>query len=59
MAEVLEKRDADEEMNARLALFQKAYNEEVQAFALQQMGQRRRGQYEDGVPRIQISSPSA
>ena len=35
------------------------YNEEVQAFALQQMGQRRRGQYEDGVPRIQISSPSA
>tara|TARA_R100000426_G_C4795010_1_gene100233 strand:- start:55 stop:708 length:654 start_codon:yes stop_codon:yes gene_type:complete len=35
------------------------YNEEVQAFALQQMGQRRRGQYEDGVPRIPITSTSA
>ena len=35
------------------------YNEEIQAFALQQMGQRRRGQYEDGVPRIQVPSPSA
>jgi len=34
------------------------YNEEVQAFGLQQMGQRRRGQYEEGVPRIQIQSPS-
>ena len=34
------------------------YNEEVQAFGLQQMGQRRRGQYEEGVPRIPIQSPS-
>ena len=34
------------------------YNEDVQAFALQQMGQRRRGQYEEGVPRIPIQSPS-
>ena len=34
------------------------YNEEVQAFGLQQMGQRRRGQYEEGVPRVQIQSPS-
>ena len=34
------------------------YNEEVQAFGLQQMGQRRRGQYEEGVPRVQIPSPS-
>ena len=37
--------------------FQK-YNEDVQAFAVQQMGQRRRGQYEDGVPRIPVPSPS-
>ena len=37
--------------------FQK-YNEDVQAFAVQQMGQRRRGQYEEGVPRIPIQSPS-
>ena len=34
------------------------YNEEVTAFGLQQMGQRRRGQYEEGVPRVQIQSPS-
>ena len=34
------------------------YNEEVQAFALQQMGRRRRGEYDDGVPRIKIDSPS-
>jgi len=34
------------------------YNNDVQAFALQQMGQKRRGQYEDGVPRIPIQSPS-
>ena len=34
------------------------YNEDVQAFALQQMGQRRRGQYEEGVPRLPIQSPS-
>mgnify|MGYP003113036396 FL=1 len=34
------------------------YNEEVTAFGLQQMGQRRRGQYEEGVPRVPIQSPS-
>jgi hypothetical protein len=34
------------------------YNNDVQAFALQQMGQKRRGQYDDGVPRIPIQSPS-
>ena len=33
-------------------------NNDVQAFALQQMGQKRRGQYDDGVPRIPIQSPS-
>ena len=39
-------------------LYLDKYNEEVQAFGLQQMGQRRRGQYEEGVPRVQIQSPS-
>ena len=39
-------------------LYLDKYNEEVQAFGLQQMGQRRRGQYEEGVPRVQIPSPS-
>ena len=34
------------------------YTNDVQAFALQQMGQKRRGQYDDGVPRIPIQSPS-
>ena len=33
------------------------YDEELQAFALIQMGRRRRGEYDDGVPRIQINSP--
>jgi hypothetical protein len=39
-------------------LYSDKYNEEVQAFALQQMGRRRRGEYDDGVPRIQVPSPS-
>ena len=39
-------------------LYEKKYNEEVQNFALQQMGRRRRAEYDDGVPRIQIPSPS-
>ena len=39
-------------------LYLDKYNKEVQAFGLQQMGQRRRGQYEEGVPRIPIQSPS-
>lgn len=34
------------------------YDEEMQTFALQQMGRRRRGEYDDGVPRIKINSPS-
>jgi|TARA_S200002703_G_scaffold53068_1_gene45875 hypothetical protein len=37
-------------------LYEKKYNEEVQNFALQQMGRRRRGEYDDGVPRIKIPS---
>ena len=39
-------------------LYQKKYTEEVQNFALQQMGRRRRGEYSDGVPRIVVPSPS-
>ena len=34
------------------------YNEELQNFALQQMGRRRRAEYDDGVPRIQVPSPT-
>ena len=40
-------------------LYKGKYTEELQGFAIQQMGQRRRGQYEDGVPRMQIQAPSA
>ena len=39
-------------------LYEKKYNEEVQNFALQQMGRRRRAEYDDGVPRVQIPSPT-
>ena len=39
-------------------LYQTKYTEEVQNFALQQMGRRRRGEYQDGVPRMVIPSPS-
>ena len=39
-------------------LYSDKYNEEVQAFALQQMGRRRRGEYDDGVPRVKVPSPS-
>ena len=40
------------------SLYEKKYNEEVQNFALQQMGRRRRAEYDDGVPRIQVASPT-
>ena len=39
-------------------LYMSKYNEERQAFALEQMGRRRRGEYTDGVPRIPVPSPS-
>jgi len=39
-------------------LYEKKYTEEVQNFALQQMGRRRRGEFSDGVPRIVVPSPS-
>ena len=39
-------------------LYKTKYNEEIQDFALQQMVRRRRAEYDDGVPRIQVASPS-
>ena len=39
-------------------LYSDKYNEQVQQFALQQMGRRRRDEYTDGVPRVKVSSPS-
>ena len=39
-------------------LYKAKYNEELQNFALQQMGRRRRAEYDDGVMRIKIPSPS-
>jgi len=39
-------------------LYKTKYNEEIQEFALQQMGRRRRAEYDDGVPRVQVPSPS-
>ena len=39
-------------------LYKTKYNEEIEAFALQQMGRRRRAEYDDGVPRVRIPSPS-
>ena len=39
-------------------LYKGKYDIEVQNFGLQQMGRRRRAEYDDGVPRIKIESPS-
>jgi len=39
-------------------LYSDRYNQSIQAFALQQMGRRRRGEYDSGVPRIKVPSPS-
>ena len=39
-------------------LYSDKYNEQMQQFALQQMGRRRRDEYTDGVPRIKVPSPS-
>jgi len=39
-------------------LYENKYNEEVQNFALQQMGRRRRSEFDDGVPRVVVPSPS-
>ena len=39
-------------------LYKSKYDEEIQNFALQQMGRRRRAEYDDGVPRVKVASPS-
>ena len=39
-------------------LYQDKYTISVQDFALQQMGRRRRGEYDSGVPRVKVPSPS-
>jgi len=39
-------------------LYKDKYNSEIQAFALEQMGRRRRGEYTDGTLRIPVASPS-
>jgi len=39
-------------------LYEGKYNSEIQAYALEQMGRRKRGEYTDGVPRIPVPSPS-
>ena len=39
-------------------LYKSKYTEGVQNFALQQMGRRRRAEYDDGVPRVDVPSPS-
>ena len=38
--------------------FDEKTDRELQAFALEQMGRRRRGEYTSGVPRIPVPSPS-
>ena len=39
-------------------LYKTRYDNSIEAFALQQMGRRRRGEFDDGVPRIKVPSPS-
>lgn len=39
-------------------LYKTKYDEEIQNFALQQMGRRRRGEFSDGVPRVKVPSPT-
>jgi hypothetical protein len=40
------------------SLYKGRYDETMQSFAMEQMGRRRRGEYDSGVPRIRIESPS-
>jgi len=39
-------------------LYLTKYNEEINAFSVQQMGRRRRAEFDDGVPRTKVPSPS-
>ena len=40
------------------SVYSKRYDESMQAFAVQQMGRRRRAEFDDGVPRLRVESPS-
>jgi hypothetical protein len=40
------------------SLYKARYDESLQSFAMEQMGRRRRGEYDSGVPRVKINSPS-
>ena len=39
-------------------LYKSKYTDGIQNFALQQMGRRRRAEFDDGVPRVVVPSPS-
>ena len=39
-------------------LYKNKYTEELKAFGIQQMGRRRRAEFDDGVPRMKVPSPS-
>ena len=39
-------------------LYKSKYDTSIEAFALQQMGRRRRGEFDEGVPRVKVPSPS-
>ena len=39
-------------------LYKNKYTEELKAFGIQQMGRRRRAEFDDGVPRVKVPSPS-
>ena len=39
-------------------LYKSKYTEGIQNFAIQQMGRRRRAEFDDGVPRVKVPSPS-
>ena len=39
-------------------LYRQRYDEAMQSFAIQQMGRRRRAEFDDGVPRLRVESPS-
>ena len=39
-------------------LYRQRYDESMQSFAVQQMGRRRRSEFDDGVPRLKVESPS-
>ncbi len=41
-----------------LTYYEQRYNKEVEKFAIEQVGRRRRDDYDDGAIRIKIDSPS-